>query len=253
MFKRNRWMFIALVVGYFLFLVFSRIPASWVAYAVHSAVPSFWLTGVTGTAWNGVARGAQVDIGGASVPMGQFRWQINPWSLLILNPCIAFDSEFDGRPFSGKACHNVFGTLSVSDLSVDVSLGLFSDIAPVPIDGNVSVTVLKAKVAGLKEIKNLDARLAVQQARVSGDNGWMILGSYASNLVENGRNGLKGQVFDIEAPFTVDLTMDWALTADTVAVKGTIAPKPEAPTDAVSAIQIFGEEIERGIYHIQWP
>lgn len=243
---------------YVIVLIIVKIPAAWVASTLHSNLPNLWLTGVTGTAWNGVANGAQLDIGDSQIPMGVFRWKVSPWSLVLLNPCMDIKSELAGQPFEGRVCQSLVGNVSVSDLTVDLPVDIFSDMVNLQIGGQASLQVAHAKVAGViigvPKVSSLDARLTVLNSSINPGNGWMTLGSYAAVLSESGQGGINAQILDIDAPFGVELTASWVTVgSEDVVANGTIATTPNSPPDAVSAIQIIGEEKEAGVYHIQWP
>ena len=248
---------IAIVVAivYFVSLVIAKAPAAWVAHALHQAVPVFWLNGVTGTAWSGHAKNAQLDIGARAVPMGDFRWRINGFSLLTLNPCITFETQFANQPFSGKACYGVIGgQASISQLTLGVPIELFNDMLPMRAGGQASIDIVKAKLDGTL-VKQLDARVSVQDIRVNPAEGWIELGTYAAQVKESGNGGIAAKVFDIEAPFVIDLNVGWGPQKDDYNVAGSIKLTENSPQDVVSAIEIFASEreAEPGHYDLVWP
>ncbi len=249
-----------LVVGviYFLFLVLARVPATWVAYFVHQSVPNLWLTGVTGTAWNGLARGAQIDIQNEPVPMGTFRWQVSPWSLLLLSPCIKFESQFANQPFDGEVCQSITGAVRISNLSMDAPLVYFEELLPMKASGQASLQIASASFSNINfqnmRVNNFDGRLSVLNTRISPENKtWMTLGSYAAVMKEGEDGSLAAQVLDLDAPFGVDLIVSYKFGDETFNANGTIEVNETAPQQAVDAIQIVGEEREDDVYFIQWP
>ena len=258
MLNKFKLLLIALGVVYFLFLVLARVPATWVAYFVHSAVPNLWLTGVTGTAWNGFARGAQIDIQEEAVPMGLFRWKVNPWSLLLLSPCIKFESQLANQPFEGEVCQSVTGSVSVSNLTLDAPLAYLEEFFPIKASGQASLQVASANLSSLNidsmRVSNLDARLSVLNTRFTPDNKtWMTLGSFAAIMREGDDGSMAAQVQDIDSPFGVDLIVSYRFGEESFSANGTIEVTDSAPQPAIDAIQIVGEEREDDIYYIQWP
>ena len=255
--KYLKSLFIVFAALYFLFLVISRTPASWVAYSLHASVPNLWLTGVSGSAWDGLARGAQFDLGDAQIPMGSFRWEVSPLSLLLLSPCVKFESEFAGQPFSGEVCQSVFGATKLHDFVLDAPVETFAELIPIKVGGDASLQVVSATLNGVLSneiaVEALDGRFTLQNARLNPGNGWMNLGTYAA-VLKAGENGdLTASVLDIEATLGVDIDASWTVASEEFTAVGTIVTSENSPPDAVSAIQIFGEEKEPDVYFVQWP
>ena len=252
MIKQYRIQLIVAAVVYLLYLIVANIPASWVANAVHKAAPNVWLSSVSGTAWNGYARGAQLDVGGSQIPMGSFRWKLKPLSLFLLSPCVEFDSELAGRPFEGTLCQSITGAQSVSDLAIELPLEFVADMVKLPMSGQASLDIAKAKIKG-NQVKALDARLSVSNVRIRPARNWMTLGSYGAVMTETDTGAVGAQIIDTDAVFGVQLNAEWTIGSEDVIANGTIATTASSPPDAVSAIQIVGEEKQPGVYTIQWP
>ena len=252
--KFSKPLFITLAVLYFLFLVVSQIPAGWVAYTAHKSVPNLWLTGVTGSAWKGLARGAQLDLGkNTQIPMGPVNWEISPWSMLLLSPCIEFQAQFAGRPFDGRVCYGISGSLKISDLTLEAPADAFAELIPIKAGGMASLNIIDGKMNGELKVSNLEGQLTVQGVRINPGDGWMQLGTFAATLGASENGELTAKVIDIDAPFAVDMDVSWAVGTESVKANGTIKPGDNAPGNAVAGIQILGEEVDTGVYHIQWP
>ncbi len=241
---------IAFLIIYFLYLVLSRAPAELAAAALHKAVPNLWLTGVSGSAWHGRAGGAQVELPGATLPLGTLSWKLSPISLLFLNPCIRIQTSGTSQLLEGSACQSITGSTSLKNMSIESPVAPLSELLKLPVSGAGSLQIVKAKFKISKnEISSLDAKLTWQNGSINPENaGWISLGSFAGNLKANGNGGITADIFDIQAPLKVQMKAD---LSPTLAWKldGTVQPLEQAPAIFKEALGTVGEEKE-GVYHV---
>lgn len=249
--KLLKTFFIFTLIALFLFLIISRTPAAWAAWAVHKAAPNVWLNDVTGTLWRGKASTSQVDLGKESIALGEVNWKLNPWSLLILSPCISFDAQVPGQSISGNYCRGIGGSNTLKDVSIDGPMALFKKVAPIEGKGAVSLQVVSAKFDE-KSIDKMDARFSWQNASVYVENRWFNLGSLASEITHDGQGGVNAKIFDLSGPYTLAMDATWAIGGDWK-TKGKVTPKPGVPEVVIQALQVFGEDVGGGAYAIQWP
>lgn len=250
-----RWskpLFIVFLVLYFIYLVAAKTPAAWAAWSIHSAAPNVWLTGVSGTLWNGVARGSQVDLASSSLPLGELRWTLNPWSLLALSPCIAFETSIAGQLASGEACHSLTGTTRVKDMVVEAPVAVVAELLPMPAAGQFSLQVVSASF-DTEKVKHIEGSASWQNARVNPDEGWLSLGSFGATLSAADDGGVKAEIIDLEGPFSMAFDAEWYPLSESWTLRGTVTPKDNAPDLVVQALQVVGEEVESGTYEIIWP
>ena len=57
---------------------------------------------------------------------------------------------------------------------------------------------------------------------------------------------------DIEGPYGVDLNVGWTPGAQNSRIDGKITPREGASGQVVQAIQLIGEEVEKGTYQVSW-
>ena len=242
--------FVTFLILYFLYLVLSKAPASIAAWAIHKAAPTVWLTSVEGTLWDGVARGAQVDIGSQTVPLGQVSWKLNPISILFFTPCVTFVSDLA----SGKTCHTLAGTSKVEDLSLDAPVAMIQDMLPFESAGQLSLQVIEANFSVPKQqVNSLNAKLSVQGTRINPLGDWVSLGSIAVQAEANGQGGVNAKIFDIQSPVGIDMKAEWVGGATTWKLDGTVTLKDESPEIFRQGLPTLGEEVEKGTYRLQWP
>lgn len=248
--KLSKTILIAALLLYFLFIVLANIPARLLASAIHKNVPVVWLNSVEGTIWNGRAAAAQVDVSPYAIPLGKLSWQLSPWSLLALNPCVRFETTQKGQNISGELCHSAGGKSSVKNVAVDSSMAIINGLVGTELKGRASLEVLHAEFTK-NQVKKLEAALTWHNSRIFVIDEWLSLGSYAAKFKENGRGGASAEVFSVQAPLTLEMIADWT-ASDGWTAQGTVVPGEGTPEKITEGLKIFGEETEPGIYKFSW-
>lgn len=243
---------IAGLMIYFLWLLVAKAPASIAAWAVHQAMPNVWLTSVSGTLWQGSAGGAQAVLSGNAIAIGEVSWSLNPWSLLLLKPCLDFETRVPGQMVSGEVCRSPVGSTTVKNLSLDAPIALINELLPMEAAGQLSIQIISGDMTPSK-IKDLDARFSWQNASVNTGENWIGLGAFGGQAEEDGNGGLRASIFEISGPFAVDLIAGWTPGNDNWLFNGTIKPENGAPEQVVQGLQVIGEEVGDGAYKVQWP
>jgi len=245
--------FILFLVLLFLFLVVSRTPAAWAAWAVQQAMPNVWLSSVEGTLWRGTAKSAQVDLGPAPLALGEVRWSLNPFSLLVAQPCVTFSTKLPGQTLTGKLCQSVFSQQTrVSDMRLDAPISVLKPILPIDASGFVSILVNRASFRADAYVEEIDGQMSWENARANTGQSWINLGTFGATAKENGEGGIAAEVFDVAGPYTSRLDAQWSVNTDWV-VNGTIAPQQGAADIVVQGLKILGEDMGDGSYRVQWP
>jgi len=250
--KLIRLLLILFLVLYFLFLVISRAPAELAASAVHKAVPNFWLTGIEGTVWKGVAKGSQIDLPGSSLPLGRLEWKLSGLSLLMLNPCVTFSNREGAVAMSGEACYSITGSVGLEDVSLEGSIAPLEPLLNVPVSGVGSAQIAEATL-GSGQIDSLEARVSWQNGAINLGSGWVNLGTFGADVTGNGRGGLNAKVVDVDSSIKADVqaSVDLVNWKPTVwQVKGPVSLDENAPQMFKDGIQLVGEETEPGTYNI---
>ncbi|WNO08970.1 type II secretion system protein N [Teredinibacter sp. KSP-S5-2] len=249
--KLLKFFFFLFLIIYFLYLILSRIPAEYAAVAIHKAAPNVWLNGITGSFWQGAASSTQVDVARANIALGQTRWKINPWSLLILSPCVQFEMIAPGQMIRGKACHSPFIGTQIKGLEVEAPVAIAQVLLPMRVDGHVSVNILAATVSG-QTVKKMDGQVSWLGAKVHDGNGMINLGSFAAKLSQ-ANSGIQAKLFELDGPIGVDLMANWAAGQESWKINGTVSPKEGAPETVTQALQLVAEEKEPGKFTLIWP
>lgn len=237
------------LVVYFLYLVAAYAPAQLVAGALVNNVPNLKLGGISGTVWRGRAAAASLNIAGKEFDLGALRWKVNVPALLSANLC----SDVETALFNGKACRSISGKNKLEQFFLDeFAVSTLNDFLPVQLGGSSSLTVKKLVVDDQGMVDELDAHLTWMRARGDGGAGWYPLGSYAAELSENGRGGIKAQVSDVGGEFEVALEGEVGVR-ELPRARGTVKPRPEAPQILVDSLMLVGEQLEDGSFRLSWP
>ncbi len=239
------------LVAYLIFLIVARTPATWGAWALHRAVPDVWLAGVNGTLWEGNASSGAAMVGDQALPLENLRWQLKPWSLLSLRLCADVQADILGQPASGIFCGAPGDRLIARQVQLNAPMAVVAEALNVPLSGQVSLQLQVLKAKG-QRIEELEGNLSWRDARWHNGESWVAVGAFAAKLSPNEQGGVAAQIFDLDGPFTVDLTANLALDQEPQ-VQGTVAAAPEAPEQIASALQFVGVPQEDGSFRVAWP
>lgn len=234
---------------YFLVAVISRAPAELAASAIHKAVPNLWLMGVQGSVWQGTAKGAQLDLPGSSLPLGSVDWKLSGLSLLLLNPCVTFETHDGAALVSGKACKSIMGKTLLKDMNIEGEVSPLTELINISVSGLGSVQIAHAEIDG-NVVEKIEARVSWQNGSVNPGNGWLRVGTYGATILENGQGGISAEIFDVDAPIKAQLVAN--LNLDQWQINGAVTPGDNAPQLMKDGIQLIGEETENGTYNIVW-
>lgn len=170
-----RWR-VVLAALLFLFVVFSRAPASLLIH-VSNGVPQLWMAMPTGTLWHGRSPQMAVIVGGGAVDLGEVEWRLSPWSLLLLNPQLELDSRRGSQRLSLQARVSPLGAVSLTDIDGRLPLSIAEPWLPLLIDGQLQIDVpqLALNSSGITDIAG---ELVLANAVWQGADMPMALGEY---------------------------------------------------------------------------
>lgn len=218
---RLRWLVLLLVLA--LVLALTQIPATWGAYFITQG-NTLGMTGVNGTLWDGRASMVSIEIDNNAYSLGELHWQLDPWSLLGLQPCANVSAVLERQQIAGRACASLNGSLKVTDASIDAPADLIQAGIPVPIDGDLVANISSLAMKG-EQLQELEGNLSWTGARVQADGNWVSLGNYAAEYRYNGDDAIVAEVFDLDAPLDLEAVVTLAL-AGGVDVQGEMTLEP---------------------------
>ena len=254
-FKKRTWIIFTATLSLLLILI--AFPAVWVIYVVQQAAPGFQVSNVSGSLWNGKAQYSQWVDRGRVLPLGEFQWRLQVWSLLLLNPCVSFSSKIPGQTITGDACYSLLSSASTLE---DIEAGLpIANVAPffaVELEGSVDVYVKKA-VWESQGLGDTELTVLWQQAALYNGSQWVQLGDIQGAANDDGQGGLVSQWNSTQTPnqtqpVSIDLEARLTnLSADkpSMRITGLVKPGPQSRA-LVPMLQFVGERAANGSYRI---
>lgn len=249
--KLVKFVFIFVLSIYFLVLISSTVPATWVAWGIHRAAPNVWLSGVSGSLWEGEAEATQIKVGPEAIALGHLKWTINPWAFLRLSVCLDVSAEAQEQSLMANICHGVSGITKLKDVSLDLPVERIQKLIPVETTGEIIVDVASA-VLEKQHITELDGIFEWRDANVFVEGTWYTIGTTSATLAPSQDGGIDAHIVDIESPYTLDLKANWEMGQDW-RIAGTVEPQASAPEIVTQVLQGVAEELDDGVYKVQWP
>lgn len=220
---------------YGVFLV-AGLPAAWAYTWGKERLGDITLTGISGTLWDGRARGAQ---------LGQFRveklrWDVRPWTLLLGRLGVGMEFNYESQPARLTASRHLGGALSLRDVELLLPARSLQGLLRLPgveLGGEVDVDL---------------ARVGIEQGRIAAAEGGLSwnraavvrpvvaqLGGFTVTLetVEGEIKGVlrdQGEAVQAEGLFTMKGDGNYQFTASLV------SRDPRQPAIA-QGLRLFGE------------
>ncbi|HEY7774830.1 MAG TPA: type II secretion system protein N [Marinagarivorans sp.] len=237
------------LLGYFCFLVVVRTPATLVTANIAKQVPMIELAVISGTAWNGRAGAAHLNIQGQVIDLGALSWTFKPLSLLSLNACVDLASDI----LNGNVCRSVTGINSFTNLQVELPASLANDRLPdAKLAGMGSLMIAKGSVNDRGEVSALEGNLTWRGARLNVQGMWFTLGDFAADLAAGENGAIRANIFDLAGPFGVNLDGQVGI-ATPPTVRGEILPREGAPDDIRDALGLFAVPQDNGAFAVSYP
>lgn len=246
--KPAYWIVVAVL--FWLALVIKDVPASWGSKMFNGAIDGLQLSGVTGNLWNGQAARALLEYQGDTFSLGEMRWQLHPWSLLTLSPCVDFQTELHRQRLEGEACVHLDGSWSLHNSEFNGPAALIELWMPVQVDGELSVRLDELRVDG-DRIEKLQADSSWRNARFHNSQQWLSLGSFASHLEADSDGGIGGEIFDIDGHVSLKLVAEVPYRRP-LSLQGSAQLRVGAPREIAQWLTIMGYREVNGSFDIVW-
>ncbi len=246
--KLSYWIALAVVLS--LVLIIKDMPASWAGRYVNNNFDSVEVNGTSGSLWRGRATQVLLKGDGEAFALGELQWVLKPWSLLWLNPCIDFKTEYHSQSLEGEACAHGDGSWSLHQGEFYGPAALIGLWFPVQVDGELSVLVTEARVKG-ERIEALKVDSSWRDARFYNSHQWLSLGSFATQLQSDNKGGVTGKLFDIDGPVAMDLEARVPM-GNGVTLEGSVELRQGAPEEIAQLLTVMGYRNVNGRFDILW-
>lgn len=254
--QKRYWLIVVILLT--LFFILRLFPASWLIYSVQQAAPGFQVSGVSGTLWQGKADYVQWAERGHTLPLGELKWQLSAFSLLILTPCIQFSTDLGEQYVKGNVCYSIFGSVARGD-EIDIALPI-ANVAPffgINLGGNISAFVKSIELTQ-DQFANVDANLLWERASVFNGSEWLALGNIQSRF-SNDSTGLSSEWRHVEegttaSPVEMNVRVDIVdALAKTPVIKVKGFMKPNSRNSGLNPmLQFIGNKNNDGSYYIDF-
>lgn len=203
-----RWILFAALL--WLAFVVARIPASWGAWLITNS-GEVGISGVSGTLWQGRAGMASIHIDGRDYSLGELTWQLQPLSLLRLNPCARLTTHLERQQIEGTACASAGGSFTLRDTRINAPASLVQEMAPdTRLDGQLSAHIQRLQLRE-QRLEALDGNLSWTGARLHNGQNWISLGSFAAELSPTEQGHILANIFSLEGPIDLAGTVTMPL------------------------------------------
>lgn len=243
--RLTAWILVPIVV--FVFLVLRAMPAQW---GIALAGLPLQMDGISGTVWRARVANVVVPYPGGHYSLGQLEWELSPWSVLRLSPCMSFTTELESQVTSGTACTSLSRRMTLKDTRVSVPAAVAELWAPVRVRGQLDAHIESMTMVN-DQVTDLAGSGSWTNAEFHNSQTWVGLGTIAFDLLENGEGGVAAKIFDIEGPLEIDLESSWALNGAYL-IRGNIGLRPQAPVEIGQLLRIVAQEQQRGQFAVEW-
>lgn len=208
---RSKVYWLLLAVALFLVFVIVQIPASWGGYLM-TRNGALALSGVSGSVWHGRASMASVNIDGRDYLLGELHWDLQPLSLLTLNPCAEVKTDHERQQVTGTACSSLANTLTLRNTDISVPASLVQGLPEhYTITGQLSAHIDQLELKR-QSLQRLQGKISWSAARLNNGQRWLTLGAFAADLSATDNGALAAEVFSLEGPIDLKGTLTMALT-----------------------------------------
>ena len=253
---------ITVLVLFFLVVVIKNIPAHWGLWMANAPLQ---MSGVSGTIWHGKAASVVLPVDDNSYALGEVQWQLSPWSLLAINPCVDLKTKLEDQQLSGTACIGLGGALQLQNAQIVVPAKVAEIFAPiVEVQGELLMHVDSLQFDS-NQVQQISGSGSWSGARFYNSTSWVSLGTLGFEFNEDGQGGVNAKIFDVEGPVQLQLDSQFNLIGD-YQTEGEIQLRPNAPQEIADllnnytnvsrevqeVLSLFVEAKGRGLYSIRW-
>lgn len=241
----RRWL---LVAGAMLLVcILARAPAALWVYGAQAALPGFTVTAVEGSIWRGQAQGLAWQWQSQAMGLSRLRWQLTPWSLLLLSPAVEVDANLHEQQFQGHISAPLGQSLRLREFTIVMPASQLPVQAPLPVSARVSVDIARLSVDE-RAISELEGRVALEGVQVHGQRKWA-LGSFAAELFA-AQGDLHARLFDLGGPGRLAGEMQVA-TSGAYRLDTSLGLEAYQEDGLASVLALLGESGEEGQVRIR--
>lgn len=220
---------VVLCVVTFLYTVLAYVPAKWVLGTVNQYVPDFYAEDVSGTLWEGKASQVIVKANGVKLPLGETRWKLKGWPLLLGKAELALQTKGDGQYIEGDFWFSYPNQYGADNTQVSLPANLIRQWYPLPIKIKGQIDMAIQSVAAKEQfIEVLDGAVTWQKAELNFGRGDMPLGTFVAKLSNDENNLILAKLIELEGDLGMTGNAQFDQSSKAYDAKVYFAPKPSA-------------------------
>lgn len=224
-----------------------RAPAALWVYGAQSALPGLSVSTVEGSLWQGQAQG--ISWQWASRPMGlsRLRWQLKPWSLLLLSPGLELDANLHQQTFQGYLSLPLGQGLRLRDFSMVMPASQLPVPAPLPLSGRVRVDIGRLDIED-QAVSDAEGRVVLEAVQLHAQQSWQ-LGSFAAELTAQSGD-IHARLFDLGGPGQLAGELQLAITG-AYRLDTSLGIEDQQATGLAEVLPLLGEPAGQGRVRMQ--
>jgi general secretion pathway protein N len=176
-------------------------PARLVQYLLPSQ--QVQLQAYSGTLWSGRAGGAVVAVAGGWLQLGELRWQLSPWSLLLLSPRVQLQAQWGDQRLDTDLQISPGGELHLRNSSISFAAGLVKQWVPIQLGGAFQLQVKEMHLQDSRAYSG-EGNLVWQRAFWTGNSSSQRLGDYVLQFKLDETGAASGEVSTLTGPVQVE-------------------------------------------------
>lgn len=200
-----------------------------------------------GTIWQGRAGRVLVATDAGLLHLGEVSWSLRPWSLLALAPRLDVNSRWGGQRLHAEVQIRGRSDLALENLDASFDAGLLRHLAPVALQGVVSVQATRLRLRDGFPVQT-EGRLLWQQAAWDSPRGVLPLGSYVVEVAQPLGGDLTGEVLTLAGPLRATGQLQLARPSYSIAVL--IAHDGSWDPQLQEALSLLARPVAEG-YHLR--
>jgi general secretion pathway protein N len=230
----------------FLLILLITAPARLLAYWLPGQ--QFQIQGLAGSLWRGRAASAAIALPGGWLQLGEVKWQLSPWSLLLLSADMELEAEWGQQRLDTGLSLSLAGDIELRETSASFSARLVQQWLPVQLDGQVQLQIPAMEIRE-GEVLSGAGQLVWQRASWTGISGSQALGDYVVEFEVPATQQLTGSISTLSGP--VQANGEISLQGREYSVDVRLESERGFNSEIASALQLLAAPLEHG-YHLKF-
>jgi hypothetical protein len=225
----------------FLLVLAAKAPARLVGYLLPE--DKVYLSGYSGTLWDGVASTAAVATNQGWVQLGRLQWSLSQLYLLLFSLSAQLESEWGQQRLRAHITLYPSGDIRVLNLDTSFSAALLTRWLPAKLRGDINVTMDQLKLSD-GDAQSGAGRVVWQRAAWRGTLGSQPLGDYVLQFEVVEPQRARGNINTLAGPIEIEGNVNF--NGRQYAVDATMRSDKPFDPELASALALMAAPVEGG-------